>query len=152
MKAKSILLMVSALVAFNFLSYGQVTHTIILHVDTGVIQNSNVDQVCNFGQDASISNRNYSIVVEVGDIVKWIGVSSSSPNTDQVEITSINHEGGARVFGKNVLNGTKGVVVGTVTDGKKGNEEKYKISFKVKNNGTNRNGTFSIDPKIIIKP
>lgn len=150
MKTKSILLVI-ALVAFTFLSYGQVTHTIILHVDTGVIQNSNVDKVCNFGQDASISNKDFSIVVEIGDIVKWVGVSSSAPNTDQVEIKSINHEGGARVFGKNVLNGNKGVVMGTVTDGKKGNEEKYKISFKVKNNGSNRNGTFSIDPKIIIK-
>ena len=137
-----------ALFTFSIASYGQQTHVITLNVDTGQIEKSNVDQVCDFGQDPGISNRGFTIEVEIGDTVKWIGVSSSSPETDSVEITSINHEGGARVFGKNKLNDTDGVVIGIVTDGKEGDLEKYKISFKVYNNGDKRGGTYHIDPII----
>jgi len=107
--------------------------------------------VCNFGQDQSIANRDFTITVEKGDTVKWVGVSSDSPDTDRVEITGINHEGGARVFGKNKLNDTDGIVIGIVSDGKQGDEEKYKVSFKVFNDGTKRKGTFHIDPKIKVQ-
>lgn len=143
-----LILIVIALFTFSINSYSQQTHIITLNVDTGQIENSNVDEVCDFGQDPGITNRGFTIEVEIGDTVKWIGVSSSSPDTDAVEITGINHEGGARVFGKNKLNDTDGVVVGVVTDGKEGDLEKYKISFKVYNDGDKRGGTYHIDPII----
>ena len=123
----------------------QTTHTIRLNVNTGMIDNSNVNSACNFGQDPSIANRDFTITVKNGDIVVWVGVSDSSDG--RVEVTAINHEGGARVFGKNKLNGNDGVVTGVVTDGRPGDEEKYKISFKVFDSDV-RKGTFHIDPKI----
>lgn len=130
------------------------THEIILQVDTQNIGPTNTDDVCTFGQDASISNAEFTINVRKGDVIIWKGVSSSAPDTDEVLITSINHEGGARVFGRNVLRDSRqnpGVVLGVISDGKDGDEEKYKVSFKVLNSGEKRGGTFHIDPKIRIK-
>lgn len=130
------------------------THIITLQVDTGAITVDNVNEVSNFGQGPGIPNEDFTIVVSPGDIVMWKGVSSTAPDTDEVLITSINHEGGARVFGRNTLRDNSqnpGVVLGVVSDGKEGDEEKYKVSFKVMNNGEKRNGTFHIDPKIQVR-
>lgn len=143
-----------AAVTFLGMTRPPITHEITLFVATGSIDQSNLDQSCNFGQATGVSNRDYTIEVQLGDVVIWKGVSSSAPDTDEVQITAINHEGGARVFGKNVLKDTKsnpGVVQATVTEGKAGDEEKYKVQFRVFNNGQKRKGTFNIDPKIQIK-
>lgn len=148
MKSTIQLLMAMVLLSFTNVLYGQTVHTIILNVETGIIENSNKDEVCNFGQDQSVSNEDFTITVKNGDTVRWVGFSSDAPDSDKVDITSINHEGGARVFGRNKLNDTDGVVVGIVTEGRDGDEEKYKVSFKVYNNGVKRQGTFNIDPKI----
>ncbi len=132
----------------------QTVHEIILYVDTGAIDTGNIDQVSNFGQAEGIPNRDFTTVVRNGDIVLWKGVSSSAPDTDKVLIESINHEGGARVFGRNTLRDTDqnpGVVVGTVAEGRPGDEEKYKVSFRVENNGDTRPGVFNIDPKIQVR-
>ncbi|MEQ8302698.1 MAG: AidA/PixA family protein [Cyclobacteriaceae bacterium] len=125
--------------------------TITLYVDTSQIDNRNVDSACNFGQDPGISNREFTVDVNLGDTITWEGVSANAPSTDTVSIESINHEGGKNVFGQNVLRGSGGIVSGTAqyrTDG--GEKYKYKISFKVTNNGSNRNGMFHIDPKIAV--
>lgn len=130
------------------------THIITLNVDTGEITSTNTEETSNFGQAEGVSNRDFTTMAKVGDIILWKGVSSSSPDNDAVMIESINYEGGTNVFGRNVLKDTRqnpGVVLGTVTEGKEGDEEKYVISFKVYNNGTQRGGTYHIDPKIIIK-
>ena len=130
------------------------TRVIILNVDTGQIDNQNVNQVSNFGQPANIPNRDFTIEVSVGDVVVWQGVSSNAPETDKVLISAINHEGGVNVFDTNVLRDSPqnpGIVEGTVKVGQAGDEEKYKISFKVLNNGQQRNGTFHIDPKIRVR-
>lgn len=125
-----------------------------LYVDTARIDNRNVNASCNFGQNPSISNEEFTIDVNLGDTVTWEGVSSNAPSTDVVNIVSINHEGGKNVFDKNVLKGngeTPEKVTGTAitkTDG--GEKYKYKISFTVLNNGTKRNGMFHIDPKIAV--
>lgn len=144
------ILLAVLLISLSNVSFSQTVHTITLNVATGLIENTNVDEVCNFGQDQSIANRDFSITVKKGDTVKWVGVSSDSSG-DKVEITGINHEGGVRIFGKNKLNDTDGIVIGVVSDGKPGDEEKYKLSFKVFNNGVKRNGTFHIDPKIKVQ-
>lgn len=129
-------------------------HEITLYVNTGIIDNTNINEVCNFGQAPEIPNREYTITVKPGDIVIWKGVSINAEGVDEVLIKSINHEGGARVFGRNTLtdsNQNPGIVIGTVEDGRDGDEEKYKLSFKVLNDGVRRNGTFHIDPKIQVK-
>lgn len=139
----------SLLFVFNLIQ-AQETHTITLYVDTSDITKSNANSVSNFGQDPSISNEDYTVDVNLGDQVIWQGVSSSSDN-DVVEIVSINYEGGARVFDKNTIKGSDGTVSAVVSAGKKGDEEKYTINFRVIRNGKRLSGTFKIDPKIRVR-
>lgn len=127
---------------------------VTLYVDTSLIDNKNTDTSCNFGQPEEVSNEEFTIDANVGDTVTWQGLSTNAPETDRVNIKTINHEGGKNVFGQNVLIGDRGApekVVGKVVS-KTGDEKKdlfkYKISFTVQNNGKNRNGTFHIDPVI----
>lgn len=153
MTTKIKILMLVSIFIFSFGSTSTVpqTHIITLNVDTSAIENSNVDEVSNFGQPEEVSNHDFTIIVKKGDIILWKGVSTSAPDSDQVLISAINHEGGARVFGRNTLLDSQqnpGIVVGTVTDGKDGDEEKYKLSFKVMNDSIQRGGTYHIDPKI----
>ncbi|APU68767.1 MAG: hypothetical protein ABGW91_09900 [Christiangramia sp.] len=129
------------------------THLITLTVDTSAINSSNIDEVSSFGQESGVTNEEYTITVKSGDIVVWQGVSSSSED-DEVLISAINYQGGTNVFGQNTLKDTSqnpGVVIGVVGDHPDGTETKYMISFKVRNNGSRRNGTFNIDPKIMVK-
>lgn len=131
------------------------THIITLYVNTTDIVKPNVNDFANFGQAEDISNENFTINVRKGDIIIWKGVSSSDPATDLVSISAINHEGGVNVFGQNVLRGNgemPELVIGTVINGNPGDEEKYKLSFNVYVNGTKKNGTFHIDPKIQVNP
>lgn len=130
-------------------------HNIILDVDTGAITNTNVDETARFqGQGQGVKNKDFSLTVKPGDVIVWTGVSTSAPDRDKVMIDMINHEGGDEIFERNTLRDTRanpGVVMGTVTKGKDGDEEKYTLSFKVYNGDTQRNGTFHIDPKIVVK-
>lgn len=151
--ARAGLLAASLFLFIGSIGYAQEPANIVvtLNVDTGQIEKSNASAFCHFGQDADVSNEDFTIVVNVGDVVTWQGVSTSSPN-DIVNIKSINHEGGKNVFDKNILAGNNAVpekveakVLYPTPDGK---EYKYKISFTVMNNGVKRNGTFHIDPKI----
>ena len=158
MKSTSYLLLLCLIISVSFScnpkdQKDQNIHTIILNVDTGKIIKPNIDPFCNFGQPANIPNREYAINVDIGDIIIWEGVSSSSPSTDVVNITSINHEGGVNVFGRNVLIGngdSPEIVIGKVLHGEPGDEDKYVISFTVYNKGQKRNGAFRIDPKLIV--
>jgi hypothetical protein len=124
---------------------------VTLYVDTAQIAKSDVNQYCNFGQPSNIANEDFTIEVKVGDTVTWQAVSANAPSTDIVNVASINHEGGKNVFGKNVLKGdgqSPERVTAQVLHKTAGSDYKYKISFKVYNNGVKRNGTFHIDPKI----
>lgn len=130
---------------------GQVNHEIILEVNTADIENPNVNDFCDFGQDPGISNEAYTIVAQVGDTVTWKGISTSNPN-DRVEIRAINHQGnqgGRNIFGRNRLGGVDGEVQGIIRNTTEGElDYKYKIQFRVYNNGARRRGTFNIDPRI----
>lgn len=126
---------------------------ITLYVDTARIDKQDVNASCNFGQEQVISNEEFTTVVNLGDTVTWQGVSANAPETDIVNIVSINHEGGKNVFDQNILKSSmsEGREIVTAiaklrTDG--GEKYKYKISFTVMNNGAKRNGMFHIDPKI----
>lgn len=147
------ILFIQLLFAHGLIGQGQTTHTITLSCNTAEIEKTTVDQNCNFGQSSG-TNRDFTIRVRVGDIILWKGESTSSPS-DRVDIKSINYEGGTNVFDKNILRGNNQkpeLVSGTVVTGQPNQEEKYKISFRVFNNGNKRNGTFHIDPKIQIIP
>ncbi len=139
-----------AILGIGVNGYSQRTITITLRVNTANITASTTDQNANFGQARGVSNKNFTVYAKKGDVIRWVGVSTSS-SKDRVEIVSINHEGGARVFGKNILNGSNGTVSGVITSSVNGETEKYKVAFRVKNNGTARGGVYLIDPKIVIK-
>lgn len=124
---------------------------VTLYVNTADIKTPNESSYCNFGQGDDISNEEYTIVVNVGTTVTWQGESSNAPDTDRVDIVSINYEGGKNVFGTNILKDTRqspGKVSGKVLYATEGNNYKYKISFTVTSNGVKKKGTFHIDPKI----
>ena len=148
-KTKMITLIGALLLLPAFL-IAQTTHTITLEVNTTDITRSTIPENARFqGQADDVSNENFTIVVNAGDTVIWEGVSTSNPD-DVVNISSINYEGGDRVFDKNRLRGnneTPERVIGIITEGRRGRENKYKLSFKM----SNHNGTFHIDPKIVVE-
>ena len=153
MKSTNQLFMLLAVILLSFSAtcYAQTEHVIVLQVNTANIEKQNVEAYCNFeGQNPEIAPRDFTTFVQNGDIIRWIGVSTSSEN-DVVNITSINYQGGKNLLGLNILRGDGAEVAGTVQNGAVGEEEKYTLSFKVIRNGTQRNGTFLIDPKIKIR-
>lgn len=128
-------------------------HNIILFVDTANITKDNVEECCSFYQDNMGSPTNeYSTSVDAGENITWLGLSTANAN-DVVNITKIEYEGGADLFGRAKLNGDGGYpenVIGTIINTPKG-EETYTITFTVHqgNNGGKRNGKFRLDPKLI---
>ena len=80
----------------------------------------------------------------------WEGVSSSSPDTDIVDITKIKYVKGTNIFGKDLLPGNKPhkITGNVLTSTAAAGDYKYEISFTVTNNGVKRNGIFRIDPVI----
>lgn len=152
MKPTYLILLLIAVVVLSIraTAYAQEEHVIVLEVNTAEITKPNIDPYCSFeGQDPDVSDEDFTIVVHNGDTIRWVGISTSSDD-DVVNITSINYRGGKNVLGKNVHRGDGSEVAATVKNAEVGDEEKYTISFKVLNNGRNRNGTFLIDPKIRI--
>ena len=129
-------------------------HIITLNVDTKRITKKNLDKTSNFGQHDTISNVDYTVIVKPGDSITWQGISTWSKD-DIVNITKIKYKKGTHIFKKDSLIGNgrvKEKVKGKVLDSiKEGSEYKYKIFFTVIHNGNSRNGTFSIDPKLIYK-
>lgn len=128
----------------------QQTRLVNLSVNTAEIDNTNIADNASFGQEDDISNEDYTIVVQLGDTIVWRGLSSSNPTDHIVNIKSINHVGGARLFDRNVLNGDGGTperVIGIITEGRPGDEKKYNIFFRL----SNKQGTFRIDPKIVVE-
>ncbi|MEP7269818.1 MAG: hypothetical protein ABI844_19535 [Saprospiraceae bacterium] len=131
--------------------FGQQTHVITLEVNTSRLDKKDVNASCSFGQAPGISNEDYTIQVNKGDIIIWRGVSTNAPSTDVINIDAINHQGGVNVFGVNRLAGNNQdheTVSGVVRQGIPGDVDKYTLSFKVLINGKKFNGTFHIDPKI----
>ena len=151
MKSLKVLTVVFLAVFYSGQALAQTEHVITLNVNTSDIQNPNLNDYCNFGQEEGISNEDYTIVASVGDTIIWRGVSSSSDN-DEVLIVSINHQGnqgGRDIFGRNRLQGEDGEVRAVIQASTEDEEDyKYMLSFRVLNNGERRGGVFNIDPKI----
>lgn len=146
---------------------GQI-HTITLYVNTtdivktdsveknGIVVKPGLRKYADFRQPYYITNEEFTIDVRKGDIVIWNGVSTTD-TLDVVNITQINHQGGASLFGKNVLKGNQDepeAVVGFITKGPEIENdilldtEKYVLHFTVKRNGESRIHKDKIDPKI----
>ena len=121
-------------------------HTITLHVDTGSINQQNIDATTHFGQ-VGFPNKDFTTFVELGDNIIWRGVSSSSPDEDIVKIKKIKYKKGSKILNELDLIGETSVV-GKVKKGKPGKVEYYSLQFTVFNNGIKRNGIFTIDPKL----
>jgi hypothetical protein len=157
MKAIYRLVLISILTfALNQQSYAQgETHTITLNVNTAQVAAQNLSATSNFGQAAGIANEDFTLEVNVGDIIVWNGSPTAAVQTDAVKITSIDLdiESGINFFGSEKLtpnNQSQGVVLGIITSGNPGEVQKYSITFEVMNEGVSR-GSFTIDPKIQVK-
>ena len=120
-------------------------HTVTLYVDTVNVTQATVDTYCNFGQGEGTSNEDYTVTVNAGDTITWVGAALNG-STNTVSIKQINYEGNSNVFQDNNLlgSGDPKTVVGTVLSTASGLGETYKIFFNV----SNKNGQFNIDPKI----
>lgn len=147
--SKLIFLFLPLLIAFKS-DKAVETHVITLYVNTTEITRSTIDENADFGQQDGSSNEDYTIEVFMGDTVQWVG-ESSSDDADKVEIVQINYQSGERFFNSNVLNGSNGVVTGTITQGRAGRDQKYNIKFRITRNGQRVNEIFQIDPKIVLK-
>lgn len=133
-----------------FLVSAQQTRVVTLSVDTENISSQNIATTSNFGQTDGSTNEDYTVLVQVGDTIVWQGLSSSNATNHIVNVTQINHVGGARLFDRNVLNGDGGTperVIGIISEGRSGDEKKYNIKFRL----SNKPGTFIIDPKIKVE-
>jgi len=135
----------------NTLIFAQTTHTIVLTCNTSNITKENVNKVCNFGQEANVSNEEYTIDVNVGDIVVWRGIAVNSELNSSIELKQVNYEGGKNVFGQNTIKDRGGIITGEIVQGQPGDEEKYNLKFKVSVDGRSVNGMFMIDPRIRVK-
>lgn len=142
-----ILTFVFLLISTN--SNAQETIYVTLNVDTKEVKTDGAHNYCYFdNQPESLDTRDYTINANVGDVIVWNAVSTSSER-DQVKIVSINHEGGTNVFNTDKMNGQNGVVSGTITKNTVGKADyKYTVAFKVMSNGSLKPGTFRVDPKI----
>jgi hypothetical protein len=134
--------------------------TITLHVDTDNISQQNEESTCyftysvfpvdppyNFKQVDGVSVENFTTPVRLEDEITWVGVSASSPYTDDVKIKKIKYKQGKKILNEEELL-DEARVFGIVKNGIKGDKEKYWIEFTVFNNGIKRNGIFKIDPKL----
>ena len=119
-------------------------HTITLYVDTGSINQQNIDSTCSFKQDKGVSNKDFTTVVHLGDDITWVGVSSSGD--DKVRIKKIKYVSDAEILNSKEINNAlfSKKVHGKVNKGKEGDIEKYSIEIKIKGN----NEKFIIDPKL----
>ena len=152
MKTTNLILILMAIM--SLMACKNQMHVVTLYVDTAEIEQSTIDQYANFGQPKGIANKDFTTYVRNGDMVIWNAVSISDPS-DEVNITAIIDEPGADYLNKKYINffdrttlnadiTRKGIVIGTIKNGKSGDVQKYGLKFTVKD----KEGTFSIDPKM----
>ena len=126
------MLLAVILLSFSATCYAQTEHVIVLQVNTANIEKQNVEAYCNFeGQNPEIAPRDFTTFVQNGDIIRWIGVSTSSEN-DVVNITSINYQGGKNLLGVNILRGNGVEVSGTVQNGAVDEEDGHHQQSRVR--------------------
>jgi len=133
----------------------QERHTITLTCNTSEITEQNLNEVCSFGQTSSLPNKDYSVEVQVSDVILW-NAGYADPNQGYIDIKSIDFESGTNIFkDKHILDEDdipNGTIVAIVKKGETGDELKYAVTFDAYNQDGRFVGRFEIDPKIKIKP
>jgi hypothetical protein len=109
---------------------------IVLLVNTAELEpGDSVKNYSSFPDMHGVSVADYETDVFPGDSVIWIGVSTSAPTEDKVEMKMINHRSGANVLGP--LRAENGMVKGIIkVDAKPGQQETYVIHFRVIKDGS----------------
>jgi hypothetical protein len=143
-------IIVALIIVSSTIVSAQTTHTVILTCDTSDITKENVNEVCNFGQDRGVSNEDYTISVNLGDVILWRGIAINERLSSSLKIKEVTYQAGKNVFGEDTLKDRGGLVSGEIIQGRAGDEEKYNIQFIVYVGGHQVNGPFVIDPKIKI--
>jgi len=144
-------IIVALIIVSSTVVSAQTTHTVILTCDTSNITKENVNEVCNFGQGRGVSNKDYTISVNLGDVILWRGIAINERLSSSLKIKEVTYQEGKNVFGEDTLKDRGGLVSGEVIQGRAGDEEKYNIHFIVYVGGHQVNGPFVIDPKIKIR-
>lgn len=130
-----------------------VNKMVILEVDTENINANNIAETATFGQPSEVSNEDFTLNVQLGDVVIWQGRAMPGSG-GLVKITLLKHEGGMKLLGANRIseqNGT-GVIVGRVQAGQVDDMEKYSLKFEVRNRGSQEWVEYTIDPKLKLMP
>ncbi|MDH3323911.1 MAG: inclusion body family protein [Flavobacteriaceae bacterium] len=154
MKSTNQLFILIAVITLLFGSnaYSQNVKIVTLNVNTATVNKDNLATTCNFGQTDGSSNEDFTITVDVGDIIIWQGVSSVNNSTDYVDIKYVKYVKGPNIFDRGQINGNgnkrEKVVATARREATKGNEYKYKIKFTVYDSDGNKKGEYHIDPKI----
>lgn len=132
-------------------STGARAHLIELQVNTAELNNPGINKKWKFtGQGSAEPDSLFTTDVGPGDLVIWVGVSSSSIE-DHVEITKIKHVSGVQLLTKKTLTGRNGVIVGEIVDeADSGAMAKYELEFRVTNKLLEVSDTIPIDPKLRI--
>ncbi|MBT8182589.1 MAG: hypothetical protein KJO53_13485 [Eudoraea sp.] len=125
--------------------YAQSVHEITLNVDT---KNPDPAKTCYFkvGKTTSVLNNtpaNFTIFAQVGDNIKWKGVSSTESNTP-VRIRAIKYISGPRIFSSDVIKGGESAEATVIRGGK--TPYKYQLQFSVGSNTS----MYTMEPKIQI--
>jgi hypothetical protein len=130
-------------------STGARAHLIELQVNTADLNNPGGGKKWKFtGQGSTEPDSLFTTDVGPGDIVIWVGVSSSSI-ADYVEITKIKHKSGVQILTKKTLTGRDGIIIGKVDDKPdSGAVGKYELDFRVTNKLLEASDTIPIDPKL----
>ena len=159
MKLKNIIVALVIFLYSNAVAYAQGTNIVTLNVNTEIINDDNVLDVCSFtweDPDGDIVTsgtgpelENWLITISLDSDIEWKGMSSSGDNKI-VDIIQIKRQSGTRIFDGKTLNGDSNrdgeKVRGkpeAITNEAEG-DYKYNIKFRVKG----VSGTFDIDPKI----
>lgn len=159
MKLKNIIVALVIFLYSSAVAFAQGTNIVTLNVNTEIINDDNVLDVCSFTWEDPDGNivtsgtgpelENWLITISLDSDIEWKGMSSSGDNKI-VDIIQIKRQSGTRIFDGKTLNGDSNrdgeKVRGkpeAITNEAEG-DYKYNIKFRVKG----VSGTFNIDPKI----
>ena len=140
---------------FCFCTQAQEKHTIELTCSTSQLNDDNINQVCNFGQNDNEPNENFTIEADVDDLVLWESKYKIA-DIGYIDIVKIDYESGVNIFkDKHIYDdedrSPDGKIYAVVKKGNDGEMLKYKITFDAYDKGGDFVGRFSIDPKIRIR-
>ncbi|SDR80481.1 hypothetical protein [Christiangramia echinicola] len=137
-----------------FFSFSRGSKKILLRVDTEKINDGNIEDSTFFEIPKKCKNKDYITEVEYGEKIKWI-VKKLNKNSPKVKLVKFKHEEKRRFFKVNTIPvNVFGNIKDTIKAGKAGDEEKYTLEIRVKNNSNGKKGSkwnyYSVDPKLLL--